>query len=187
VLAEGGPEGQLRLAAAHVAIVGEGAAAACAAAYLGAAGVGWIACAPALHGTIDPDRPHLELATLADAEARALDAVIVAAATVADAAALVARWSPRARATLWTAAGHAGAAPPCPACAAAAAPTAPTTALGDALLGTIVATEAVKALLSVGTPLAGHVLAYDAETASITRAAAAARPACACGNAARPE
>jgi SAMP-activating enzyme len=188
VLAEVGPEGQLRLAAARVAVVGEDSAAARVVAYLGAAGVGWMACAPALRALVDPARPGLTLATLTDAETMALDAVIVAARTVAEAAAGVATWSPRARATFWVAVGHAGGTPPCPACAAPAPlpeSAAELTALRDTLLGTIVATEAVKALLAIGTPLARHVLAYDPETASVTTAPSAPRPGCACRTASR--
>jgi hypothetical protein len=38
----------------------------------------------------------------------------------------------------------------------------------------------VKTLLAIGTPLAGHVLAYDPVDATVTRAAAASRPGCGC-------
>ena len=49
------------------------------------------------------------------------------------------------------------------------------TALREALLGTVVATEVVKALLAIGVPLAGRALAYDPETATITSLAAPPR------------
>ena len=59
-------------------------------------------------------------------------------------------------------------------------------ALRDALLGTVVATEVVKALLAIGAPLAGRVLAYDPETAAVTSVAATARPDCACASSTSP-
>ena len=184
ILAEVGPRGQERLGAARVAVVGDGVAAGRVVAYLGAAGVGWIAASAALHAVTDPAQPDLTLASLLDAEAGRLDAVIINARLVPEAADDALTWAPRATSTFWIADGHAGGVPPCPTCATAAAPTTTVLAelatLRDALLGTVVATEVVKALLAIGTPLAGRVLAYDPETATVTNVAAVARPDCAC-------
>jgi len=47
-----------------------------------------------------------------------------------------------------------------------------------ALLGTVIATEVVKALLEVGTPLRGRVVSYDPAHADITITTVAARPGC---------
>ncbi len=106
------------------------------------------------------------------------------ASSVEQAATAVAAWRPLARATLWIAAGCAGSPPPCPRCAAAAvaAVSAPPelTALRDALLGTVIATETAKTLLAIGTPLAGRVLTYDATTATVTSVVAAPRSDCPC-------
>jgi molybdopterin/thiamine biosynthesis adenylyltransferase len=106
---------------------------------------------------------------------------------VASAGESVDTWRTHAGAALWIADGLAGALPPCPHCAADArtqpAIPADLVALRDALLGTVVATETVKTLLAIGTPLAGRVLAYDPATATVASAAAASRPDCACARA----
>lgn len=190
VLAEVGPEGQVRLGSARVAVVGDGIAAERVVAYLAAAGVGWIAAAEPLHAAVDPALPGLTIVALGTAEGERLDAVVVTGATIDAVAACGAAWSARAGSLHWIAAGRAGGAPPCPRCGAAAFGVADTAlelgALRDALLGTVVATEVVKALLAIGVPLAGRVLAYDPETAAVTSVAATARPDCACASSTSP-
>ncbi|MEO6026391.1 MAG: hypothetical protein ABIR79_05945, partial [Candidatus Binatia bacterium] len=81
--------------------------------------------------------------------------------------------------------GRAGATPPCPRCADATAPSAPPIptellALRDAFLGTTMATEVVKALLTIGIGLAGTVLGYDPTTATVTSTVVTRRPGCGC-------
>ena len=184
ILPEVGPGGQERLGAARVAVVGDGVAAERVVAYLAAAGVGWIAAAPALHRAADVAQTDLQLLALDASDDGAFDVLIVAAPGTTPAAALVDVWRGRSRTTLWIADGIAGGTPPCPRCAATelTTPTTPDELRGvrDALVGTVVATETVKALLAIGVPLAGRVLMYDAETASVTSDAVAARPDCAC-------
>ena len=185
ILAEVGPRGQERLGAARVAVIGEGAAAERVVAYLAAAGVGWIAASGGLHTAVDPAQPSLTIVPLAEARQGRLDATVLTGVTVEELATTLPSWSARAATLCWIAGGRAGASPPCPLCAAVAL--APVTdvppelaALREALLGTIVATEVVKALLAIGVPLAGRALAYDPETATITNLGVAARPDCPC-------
>lgn len=184
ILAEIGPRGQERLLAARVAIVGAGTAAARVVAHLAAAGVGWIACTPELHGAVDPDTRDVTLGTLVDAARDGVDAAVVVAATSNDAADAVAAWRTRTPATSWIAAGRAGGTPSCPRCAGpAAADTAVPSELAmirDVVLATIVATEVVKALVAVGTTLAGRVIAYDPVDAAVT-VDGNALAACRCG------
>ncbi len=155
-------------------------------AYLASAGVGWIAADPVMHRAVDPAALDTHLVPLADATS-ALAAAIVTATSVTAATASVVTWRPWADATLWIADGLAGALPPCPRCAGEAttraAISADLEALRDALLGSVIATETVKILLAIGTPLAGHVLAYDPIDATVTRAASASRPDCGCARA----
>jgi adenylyltransferase/sulfurtransferase len=184
ILAEVGPHGQERLGSARVAVVGDDVAAGRVAAYLAAAGVGWIAAEAALHAVVDPAQPDLRVVALTDAAPGPLDAVVLTGATVESVAATLPAWTPRA-ATYWIAGGRAGGCPPCPRCAAAALPPAgdvarELTALRSAVLGTIVATEVVKGLLAIGVPLAGRVLDYDPATATITGRDVATRADCAC-------
>ncbi|MCC6763431.1 MAG: hypothetical protein IT293_02100 [Deltaproteobacteria bacterium] len=175
ILREVGPRGQERLLAARVAVVGADAAAARVVAYLAAAGVGWIAAEAALRTVVDPDQPDLTLAPLATAADAPCDAAVVAAATTDAVADALSPWRTRAATVFWIAAGRAGALPPCPRCAAAAIDAgdgAPALArLRDVVLATVVATEVVKAVLAIGTPLAGRVLAYDPATATLDTAA----------------
>jgi len=185
ILAEVGPRGQERLGAARVAVVGEGVAAERVVAYLAAAGVGWIAASEGLHATVDPAQPDLTIVRLQAVRQGPLDAVVVIGASVEEVAATLPTWSVRASTVCWIAGGRAGGTPPCPHCAAIALGTADNvplelTALRAALLGTVVATEVVKALLAIGVPLAGRVLGYDPETATITTVGVAALPGCAC-------
>jgi adenylyltransferase/sulfurtransferase len=190
VLAEVGAEGQIRLLAARVAVRGGGAAAARIVGYLAAAGVGTISAPAALHAAADGDQTDVRLALPGGGDdAAGFDVV---AATADDAAGVdPAAWSLGARHRFWIADGRAAAAPPCPACARLAlgepAPVAPElAALRDALLGTVVATEVVKALLAIGTPLAGRVLSYEPSDARIVVSATPSRPGCgACAAAAR--
>jgi len=179
ILAEIGPRGQERLAAARVAIPARGAAAEHVIAYLAAAGVGTLAIAPEQRALVDPDQPGIQVKTLPRHErddARVgFDAVLVDADAAGDVV--------RARRRFWIADGRAAETPPCHDCAAAAlgAPAAAPDTLAplrDALLGTVVATEIVKAILDVGAPLTGRVLTYDATTATVTTTPVAARPAC---------
>ncbi len=175
ILAEIGPRGQERLAAARVAIAARGAAAERVIAYLAAAGVGTLAIAPEQRALVDPDQPGIHVEMPTDDASAGFDAVLVDADTAGDAV--------TARRRFWIAAGRAGEMPPCRDCAAAAlGPPAPApealAMLRDALLGTVVATEIVKAVLDVGTPLTGRVLTYDATTATVTATAVAPRPTC---------
>ena len=170
VLAEIGPRGQARLLAARVAVTATGAAAEHIVAYLAGAGVGTLAVPRALVPFIDPAHPdvHVELPT---ATGTPYDVAVIDAFAVAP---------PTARRIFWVAAGRAAETPPCPACAATAlgAPprvTAELAAICDAVLGTVIATEAVKALLEIGTPLRGHVLTYDPESATLVSTVVAAR------------
>lgn len=93
--------------------------------------------------------------------------------------------------SFWVAGGRVAELPPCATCATAALgpaiEVAPLLApLRDALLGTIVATEIVKALLGLGTGLRGHVLIYDPESATFARTPVTARATCACSRGAAP-
>lgn len=187
ILQEIGPRGQARLMQSRVAITVTGPAAERATAYLAAAGIGTLALPPALHTLVDPAHSDVRIEALALHAAPGLavpgsaDAYTFDAALVSPAAEDVA---PRARHTFWITGGRAAELPPCATCAVAAlGPDAPVgdalAPLRDALLGTVVATEIVKALLKIGTPLIGHVLAYDAETATVTTTPVAPRAACA--------
>ena len=184
ILPEVGPGGQERLGAARVAVVGEGAAAEAVVAYLAAAGVGWIAAAPALQRHADAAQADLVLAPVPTTPGPELDAAIVTAERIDTAAAAVASWRPRAAYVVWVAADMIGGCPPCPACAASAlardTASGDTTAVRDALLGTIAATEVVKAVLAIGMPIAGRALAYDAATATVVGAPVGARSTCGC-------
>jgi adenylyltransferase/sulfurtransferase len=181
ILAEIGPDGQGRLADARVAIVGDGQAAARVVSYLAAAGVGTLALTPALRAFVDPAQPDIRLEPLAPDPNVPFDAVLVdTSATGADDDAIPA---PHARHTFWIADGRAAEIPPCHGCATATlgapAPVPPTLGpLRDALLGTVVATEIVKALLSIGTPLRDHVLTYDPTIASLVTARVEPREYC---------
>jgi hypothetical protein len=184
ILPEVGPGGQERLAAARIAVIGAGVAAERAVAYLAAAGVGWIAAAPELHRHVDEAQADVVVVPLAMTGESPLDVAVVTAARIDVAAAAVAAWRGRAAQTVWIAEGMLGGSPPCPACGASAlaaskAPSA-STAVRDALLGTIAATEVVKSLLAIGVPIAGRALAYDPLTAAVTTADVAVRPSCAC-------
>lgn len=187
VLAEVGAEGQVRLGESRVAVVGNGVAAERVVAYLAAAGVGWVAADPALHAAADPALPGLEMAPLASASDGRCDAAVVTAATIDGAARDLATWRARGADVFWIADGLAGHHPPCPRCAADALATGAVApelvALRDVLLGTIVATEVVKALLRIGTPLGDTVLTYDPATATIAKTTVTARPGCACRDA----
>lgn len=185
VLAEVGAVGQARLLHSRVAIAGDGQAAERVLGYLAAAGIGTIAAPLALHAAADPASPDLTLLALEtsstdkaarDASGALFDAV-VAVGTVADTL-------PKARHAFWIAGGRVGETPPCAACAGAALgePTGSRPdALGDlrdALLGTIVATEVIKAILGIGTGLRGRVLVAGADGANVEVVAVASRPSC---------
>jgi len=167
-----------------VAVVGTGIAVERVTAYLAAAGIGWIAADPTLHSATDRAAPDVRVVPLADATG-VLDAVILTALSAASASDQVDAWRTRAAATLWIADGLAGGFPPCPRCASEATTTRTPVppelvTLRDAFLGTVIATETVKALLAIGTPLAGRVLAYDPADAAVTSIAATSQPGCAC-------
>ncbi len=194
VLAEVGAVGQAQLLRARVAIAGSGVVAERVLAYLAAAGIGTIAAPLALHAVADPAAPDLTLLTLEaspvmDAQRRGSGALFDAAVvTRADADAL-----PAARHTFWIDGGRASETPPCAACAAATlgatAPPRlhPLVDLRDALLGTVVATEVIKAILGIGTGLRGRVLSVDADAANVEVVALAPRPSCAACRAAGAE
>jgi molybdopterin-synthase adenylyltransferase len=183
ILPEIGPGGQERLAAARVAVVGDGVAAERVVAYLAAAGVGHIATAPALQTFVDGQQPDVTLARLDDAADQAFDAVVVVASDADRAVTMLAARRGRAAAAFWIADGAAGGVPPCPVCAAAAL-SAPAphelVAVRDMLVGTVVATELVKSLLGIGTPLRGRRLSYDPKTATVIVHDVTARPTCNC-------
>ncbi len=175
VLAEIGPLGQAKLAAARVAIAASGAAAERAAAYLAAAGVGTLALAPSMQDLVDPAQPDVTLESLTDEPGVVFDAALVAAG----------QDTPHAARSFWVSDGRLAEEPPCSACAVAAlGPAAPIAAvlapLRDALLGTIVATEIVKALLGLGVGLRGRVLSYDPQSATFATTQVGGRPDCAC-------
>lgn len=185
VLQEIGAAGQARLLGARVAIVGTSVAAERTLGYLAAAGVGTLAAPRALHVGVDPGQRDVTLEDIrAGAASEPFDALVVDGEDVGplptrEATGLL----PPARRTFWIAAGRAGELPPCAACAEAALPPLATPAaelagVRGALLGTVIATEVVKALLEVGTPLRGRVVSYDPAHADITITTVAARPGC---------
>ena len=166
VLAEIGPRGQARLLAARVAVTVTGVAGEHIVAYLAGAGVGTLAVASPLAAFIDPAHPdvHVEPITATSAPYD----VAVADALGND--------PPAARRTFWVAHGRAAETPPCPTCATAVVGDPPLvppelTAIRDAVVATLVATEAVKALLEIGTPLRGRVVTYDPVSATIVSTA----------------
>lgn len=191
VLAEVGALGQARLLGARVAIGGSGVGAERVLAYLAAAGVGTIVAPAALHAAVDPDHPDLTLpspAAAAEAATRSAagaDPSVTAPVDAAVTAGVSDLPLAPARRRFWIAGGRAGEVPPCGACVRAAlgeapAPTLPQLAdLRDAVLGTVLATEVVKALLGIGTGLRGRVLSYDPDEAAIATLAVAPRASCA--------
>jgi molybdopterin/thiamine biosynthesis adenylyltransferase len=180
VLAEIGPKGQEALAAAHVGVGVAGPAAERVVAYLAAAGVGHLTLPTALRGLVDPAQPDVALTQWPPAPGTRLDAALTAPDDATEA-----------RRRFWTHGGRAGEVPPCAACAAAAlGPEADVDALlaplRAAVLGTVVATEIVKALIGIGTGMRGGVLAYDPTSATFTSTPVAPRAACAvCAGAAQ--
>jgi hypothetical protein len=160
ILQELGPRGQERLLASRVAVALTGVAAERVVAHLAAAGVGWIAADPGLHGLVDPAQPDCAVVALAD-DARDLGVAVVGAGDAG-------RWKTRARTVVWIADGSVGALPARPPAARPAAAASEPAGVRDALLGTVAATEVVKALLAIGTPLAGRVFTYDPATATVT-------------------
>ncbi len=173
VLPEIGPLGQARLLASRVTVAGHGVAAERAVAYLAAAGVGVIVAPVALHHLVDPAQDDVSTRPL-DGDDQPSDAALLVGAFAGDI---------RARRTLWIADGRAGELPPCATCAGTALAPAPAVppelhALRDGVLGTVLATEIVKALLGIGTPLRGRVLTYDAVQASISVEPVSSSPAC---------
>jgi adenylyltransferase/sulfurtransferase len=187
VLPEIGPRGQSRLLAARVVIHGGGPAAERAVGYLAAAGVGKITASRALHALIDPGQADVTLETLeSTSDSTAFDAAVLTGEQGNDAASeqIDPTRLPHARRTFWIAGGRAAELPPCPACAIAGLPPVAAAApelrlVRDALLGTVIATEVMKALLGIGTPLRGQVLTYDPGHATLTVSAVAPRPVCA--------
>jgi molybdopterin/thiamine biosynthesis adenylyltransferase len=183
ILPEIGPGGQATLAGARVAIASTGAAAERVVAYLAAAGVGTLALPPTLRQLVDPAQSDVTL--------EALPAVTVAVRSGEPDASFDAALGEaghdtvRASHAFWVCDGRVAELPPCAVCAAAALgppekAEAVLVPLRDALLGTIVATEIVKALLGLGTSLRGHVLTYEPESATFTRTPVAARATCPC-------
>jgi adenylyltransferase/sulfurtransferase len=200
VLAEVGPIGQARLLESHVTVGGGGRAAEHALAYLAAAGVGRLSAPRCLHHVVDPDQTDVIIDELGRSPAAA-DAVVIGGRTSEEAggtlAALIggthappsstAGRAPSAPCphVFWIAGGRAAALPPCPACVDAILPAvasvpAELEPARDALLGTMIATETVKALLGIGEPLRGRVLTFEPGDASVTVGTAApARAGCA--------
>jgi molybdopterin/thiamine biosynthesis adenylyltransferase len=176
VLAEIGPKGQEALAGAHVGVAVVGPAAERVVAYLAAAGVGRLTLPETLRPLIDPAQPDVALAPWPPASGTRLDAMLAGGDEMADAV--------EARHRFWTDGGRASEAPPCAACAAAALGPAVDVdpllvPLRAAVLGTVVATEIVKALVGVGCGMRGSVLVYDPGSASFTSTPVASRPECA--------
>jgi hypothetical protein len=189
VLPEVGPEGQLRLLRSRVAIAGAGPAAERAFGYLAAAGVGRLAVPAALGALADPGQTDVVVEPLEERAARGPAAPFDAAILVGEGPI-----PPRlARHALWIAGGRAGGAPPCPACAGARLPAAPAApaelrTVRDALLGTVAATEAVKAILGIGARLGGRVVCHDPASARVWVEEVAPLDACAaCAALAAPE
>lgn len=179
VLPEIGPRGQARLAAARVTVTGSGPAAERVVAYLAAAGVGVLVIPAELDAQIDPAQPVLRIERPSDVVPPPGVAAAADVACDADAGApALAR-----RRRFWIADGRAGETPPCPACVAAALPSPPAataalTGVREAVLGTIVATEIIKAIADVGTSLRGTVVTYAPATAACERTPVASRAAC---------
>lgn len=174
VLPEIGPRGHARLASARVAVTASGPAAERVVAYLAAAGVGTLMLAPGLAAVVDPAQTDVRVEALAAAGIAPVDAVVGDGEPAA---------GPVAAHVFWVADGRAAEAPPCRACAVTALGAGDVTPdelihVRDAVLGTVVATEIVKALVGIGTPLRGSVLGYDAATATLTRTAVVAIATC---------
>ncbi len=189
VLPEVGPEGQLRLLGAAVGVVGAGPAAERVVAYLAAAGVGRVAAAPVLHGCADRGQQDVTIVGgPTPSDAVKLDAVVLCERAAHDPR----PWT-AARSVLWVADGGAAMIPPCAGCAAAnlrrdrGAPPKALVAIRDAMLGTMIATEVVKALLGIGASPRGRVVLYDPTRALVETRPVACDARCAtCGALAAP-
>ncbi len=180
ILAEVGPAGQARLLEASVGVIGEDVAAACVVAYLAAAGVGRLAVSPALACVADPEQHDVTIVAPPEPDTAArIDAIVLCGGAARDASA----WSGRSH-VLWTSDGLAAELPPCFRCATSAVPrenrpgTATLTDVRDRMLGSVIATEVVKTLLGIGTPLRGRALVYEPERASVVTRAIATIPGC---------
>jgi len=180
VLPEIGAEGQCRLLKARVAVVGTAPAAGELVAQLVAAGVGTIAAPSDLHGHADPAHASQMTVLALPLETTATDAAFDVVALIgADAAP-----PPGATHTVWLDEGRIGETPPCASCAALALPAGPTCdpeleGARASVLAATMATEIIKRLVDVGTPLAGHVLTYDPATAAVQVVSVTPDPACA--------
>jgi hypothetical protein len=159
ILQEVGPRGQERLLASRVAVAATGIAAERVVAHLAAAGVGWLAADPALHGVVDAAQPDCTIVEITD------DIRDVAVAVVGPDD--LPAWTTRACTVVWITDRSVGALPARPT-AEPAVPASEPAAVRAALLGTVAATEVVKTLLAIGTPLAGRAFTYDAATATVT-------------------
>jgi len=178
VLSEIGARGQRRLLDARVGVIGAGAGAERVLAYFAAAGVGHLLAPAELAHVVDPEQHDVaverwEPGGAVSDDAR-LDASVVSGAGVVVPA----------RRQFWIADGRASEMPPCASCARAVLGTPgrsdPALAvLREAFLGTVIATEVVKALLEIGTPLAGQVLAYDPDASGVQIMTVASRADCA--------
>jgi molybdopterin/thiamine biosynthesis adenylyltransferase len=172
VLAEIGPKGQEKLGAARVAVGVVGPAAERVVAYLAAAGVGHLTLPTALLSFIDPAQPDVTLAPWPPPADAMFDAALAGPDDVLEATR-----------RFWIDGGRAAELPPCPACAVAAlGPAAEVTPLlaplRDAVLGTVVATEVVKALLDIGSGMRGRVLVYDPASATFSDTPVTPRTTC---------
>ena len=165
ILGEVGADGQARLLAASVGVLGDGAAAERVVAYLAAAGVGRLAVTPSLARVVDRDDGDVSIVAPPEPGAAAeLDAVVLCGDAARDPSSFTG-----ARHVFWTADGLAAELPPCFECATRRSPPQATTLpdLRDAVLGTVVATEVVKTILGIGTPLGDRAMLYDPERAAV--------------------
>jgi len=172
VLAEIGPKGQERLGAARVAVGVVGPAAERVVAYLAAAGIGHLTLPTALRAFVDPAQADVTLVPWPPPADARFDAALAGPDDVLEAGR-----------RFWIDGGRAAELPPCPACAVTAlgpaAEVPPLLApLRDAVLGTIVATEIVKALLDIGTGMRGRVLVYDPASATFSDTPVTPRTTC---------
>jgi len=198
ILREIGATGQRRLLGASVVVAGSSAIAVAAARYLAAAGIGRHGLTdPALiaSAAVNPDTNAdiLPLDAALDDAIRSFGVIVDAGSPPAIVARLnasaVVRHAPLVLAAGSAAGGYlatlAGPHPdaPCAACLGVSSiPAIPPddlpAGIADALIGALAATEAVKCVLDLGSPLYGHLLRYDAHRAVFETEAVARNPAC---------
>ena len=201
ILPQIGGRGQAALLSSTVGVCGTGGMAATAALYLAAAGVGTLGVAPALVETLDGVNPDCRVLPRAwddtpSATAAAAGAAAVLCAGVApdvmrrmNAVCLAVRVpllcgaSTGASAWMCVTAGF-GPTAPCFGCLAASledsgdAEALPLGAVAAALIGTLLATAAIKLVLGIGAGDVGRLLVYDAAGTVVSQVARAKDPAC---------